>query len=58
LLIADAPLRSGYVLRGQRYAAQSHSMQNVQKLIQLIDAGPGELDSPDRRPEAPLNSRS
>lgn len=44
-LIADAPLRSGYVLRGQRYAARSHSMQNVQRLVQLIDATPSELSS-------------
>ena len=42
LLIADEPLRSGYVLRGQRYAARAHSMQNVQRLIQMIDASPAE----------------
>jgi glycosyltransferase involved in cell wall biosynthesis len=42
LLIADEPLRSSYVLRGQRYAARAHSMQNVQRLIQMIDASPAE----------------
>ena len=50
LLITDASLRNGYVLRGQRYAARSHSMQNVQRLIQLIDAGPRELASPNSPP--------
>jgi len=57
-LIADASSRSGYVLRGRRYAAQSHSMQNVQRLIQLIDAAPGALSSPDPRAEVPLKSGS
>jgi glycosyltransferase involved in cell wall biosynthesis len=57
-LIADATLRSGYVLRGQRYAAQSHSMQNVQRLIQLIDASPGERSLADARPGAPFKSGS
>ena len=57
-LIADASLRSGYVLRGQRYAARSHSMQNVQRLIQIIDAGPGELTSSNQPRDAALKSGS
>jgi glycosyltransferase involved in cell wall biosynthesis len=57
-LIADPALRGSYTSRARRYAGRSHSMQNVQRLIQLIDAGPAQLNSPDRRPEAPLKSRS
>jgi len=57
-LIADPALRGSYTSRARRYAGRAHSMQNVQRLIQLIDADPAQLISPDRRPEAPLKSRS
>jgi len=38
-LIEDPALRTDYASRGQRYATQSHSIQNAQRLVQLIDAG-------------------
>jgi glycosyltransferase involved in cell wall biosynthesis len=57
-LIVDAALRGGYTSRGLRYAMRSHSMQNVQRLIELIDAGASQPRVPGAAAAAPLKSQS
>ena len=57
-LIVDAALRGSYTSRGLRYAMRSHSMQNVQRLIELIDAGASQLRAPGAATAAPLKSQS
>jgi glycosyltransferase involved in cell wall biosynthesis len=38
LLLADEALRTAYASRARDYAVRSHSMQNAQKLVELIDS--------------------
>ena len=46
-LLEDPVLRADYAARGQRYAMQVHSIQNAQRLVQLIEAGAVARDTHD-----------